>query len=138
MGQRRSSRSWVSNLADVLKEEITMARVGRFVVDPKAGAYCQITLDDGKKVIVNHDRGGFKGGRITVEVPKLFGLSSDRIFEWDLDTEHARTVLQRLTRSAQKDSAAATPLGAVVGHIQDAKSLDEMKAKFAELIRGAS
>ena len=115
-----------------------MAKVGRFVIDPKAGAYCQITLDDGKKVIVNHDKGGFKGGRITFEVPKLFGLSSDQIFAWDLDSDHARTVLQRLTQFAQKDSAAATPLGAVVGHIQDARSLDEVKAKCAELIRGAS
>jgi hypothetical protein len=39
-----------------------MAKVGRFVVDPKAGAYCQLTLDSGEKLIVNHDKGGFKGG----------------------------------------------------------------------------
>jgi hypothetical protein len=31
-----------------------MPKVGRFVTDPRAGAYCQITLDSGEKVIVNH------------------------------------------------------------------------------------
>ena len=25
----------------------TMAKVGRFVIDPKAGSYCRITLDSG-------------------------------------------------------------------------------------------
>lgn len=54
-----------------------MARVGRFVTDPKAGAYCQIVLDSGEKVIVNHDKGGFKGGWLTIEVVKFMGLSSD-------------------------------------------------------------
>jgi hypothetical protein len=42
-----------------------MAKVGRFVTDPKAGAYCQITLDSGEKIIVNHDKSGCKGGRPT-------------------------------------------------------------------------
>jgi len=115
-----------------------MAKIGRFVIDPKAGAYCQIALDDGKKVIVNHDKGGFKGGHISIEVPKMFGLSSDRIFEWNLDSDQAKAMLLELTRDSQKDSASATPLGAVVGHIQSARSLDEVKAKCAELLRGAS
>ena len=39
-----------------------MGKVGRFVSDPKEGAYCQITLDSGEKILVNHDKGGFKGG----------------------------------------------------------------------------
>jgi len=39
-----------------------MGKVGRFVSDPKAGAYCQIVLDGGEKILVNHDKGGFKGG----------------------------------------------------------------------------
>ena len=29
-----------------------MAKVGRFVTDPRAGAYCQITLDTGEKIVV--------------------------------------------------------------------------------------
>ena len=51
-----------------------MAKVGRFVTDPKAGAYCQITLDSGEKIIVNHDKGGFKGGMLTIEVLEAHGL----------------------------------------------------------------
>ena len=39
-----------------------MPKVGRFVTDPRAGAYCQITLDSGEKIIVNHEKGGFQGG----------------------------------------------------------------------------
>jgi len=39
-----------------------MGKVGRFVTDPKAGAFCQIALDSGEKVLVSHDKGGFKGG----------------------------------------------------------------------------
>jgi hypothetical protein len=41
--------------------EVTMGKVGRFVTDPKAGAFCQITLDSGEKILVSHDKGGFKG-----------------------------------------------------------------------------
>ena len=67
-----------------------MAKVGRFVTDPKAGAYCQITLDSGEKIIVNHDKGGFKGGLLTIEVSKFMGFSSDRIFVCDLDSPEGR------------------------------------------------
>jgi hypothetical protein len=35
-----------------------MPKVGRFVTDPRAGAYCRMTLDSGEKVIVNHEKGG--------------------------------------------------------------------------------
>ena len=59
-----------------------MPRVGRFVTDPRAGAYGQITLDSGEKVMVNHDKGGF---------------SSDRIWACDLDSpagQEARVVDQ--------------------------------------------
>ncbi len=31
-----------------------MPKVGRFVTDPRAGAYCQITLDGGEKLIEAH------------------------------------------------------------------------------------
>ena len=33
-----------------------MGKVGRFITDPKAGAYCQVTLDTGDKLVVNHAR----------------------------------------------------------------------------------
>jgi hypothetical protein len=67
-----------------------MAKVGRWVTDPKAGAYCKITLDSGEKVIVNHDKGGFKGGLLTIEVLKLMGLSSDRLFACNLDSPEGK------------------------------------------------
>jgi hypothetical protein len=35
-----------------------MVKVGRFVSDPRAGAYCHITLDGGEKVIVHHKDAG--------------------------------------------------------------------------------
>ena len=34
-----------------------MAKVGRFVTDPKAGSYCRITLDSGERILVSHDKG---------------------------------------------------------------------------------
>ena len=111
-----------------------MGNVGRFVVDPKAGAYCQITLDSGQKIIVNHDKGGFKGGHLTIELSKMMGLSSERIFSCDLDGAEGKAALSRLTRDVPKDSAGATPLGAFVEYIKDARSVDEVKAKCASLV----
>lgn len=43
-----------------------MAKVGPFIIDPKVGAYCRITLDSREKILVNHDKGGFKGGLLTM------------------------------------------------------------------------
>ena len=47
-----------------------MGKVGRFVSDPKAGAFCQIALDSGEKILVSHDKGGFKGGRLSIAMLK--------------------------------------------------------------------
>jgi hypothetical protein len=113
-----------------------MAKVGRFVTDPRAGAYCQITLDTGEKVIVNHEKGGFKGGLLTIEVSKLWGLSSDRIFACNLDSAHGQGVLAWLTRGTEPGSVAATPLGAAVEFIKDAGSLAEVRSKCAALMSG--
>ena len=63
-----------------------MPKVGRFVTDPRAGAYGQITLDSGEKIIVNHEKGGFKGGSLSLEKKKWMGLGSDRLFICDLDS----------------------------------------------------
>ena len=62
-----------------------MGKVGRFITDPKAGAYCQVTLDSGDKLIVNHARGGFKGGPLTIETTKWWG-GGQRIVSIDLDS----------------------------------------------------
>ena len=113
-----------------------MPKVGRFVTDPRAGAYCQITLDSSEKVIVNHDKGGFKGGLLTIEATKFMGFASDRIFACDLDSPKGQSVLAWLTRGAEPGSLAATPLGAAVEFAKDAGSLAELKTRCAELMSG--
>lgn len=113
-----------------------MPKVGRFVTDPRAGAYCQITLDSREKVIVNHDKGGFKGGLLTIEVSKFMGLSADRVFICNLDTPAGQEVLAWLTPGAEPGSLAATPLGAAVEFVRDAGTLAELKARCASLGSG--
>jgi hypothetical protein len=111
-----------------------MGKVGRFVTDPKAGAYCQLTLDSGEKIIVNHDQGGFKGGHLTIEVSKFMGFSSDRIYACDLDSPQGKAILTHLTREARPGSVAATPLGAFVEYVKDCGSVADMKTRCAALM----
>jgi hypothetical protein len=111
-----------------------MGKVGRFVTDPKAGAYCQLTLDSGEKIIVNHDQGGFKGGHLTIEVSKFMGFSSDRIYACDLDSPQGKAILTHLTREASPGSVAATPLGAFVEYVKDCGSVADMKTRCAALM----
>ena len=113
-----------------------MAKVGRFVTDPKAGAYCYVTLDGGEKVIVNHSEGSLKGGRLTVELSKLMGFSSERIFTCDLDTPEGQTIVQWLTRGAEPGSTAATPLGGLVQFVKESGTLPELRGRSAALMAG--
>jgi hypothetical protein len=110
-----------------------MGKVGRFVTDPKAGAYCQITLDSGEKIVVNHEKGGFKGGGLTIDVTKLMGFSSERIFTCDLDGPQGKAALDQLTRSARPGSVEATPLGAFVEYVKDCGSVADVKARCVSL-----
>jgi hypothetical protein len=112
-----------------------MGKVGRFVTDPKAGAYCDVTLDNGEKVTVNHEKGGFKGGQLTVEKKKWMGLSSERLFSCDLDTPSGKAAIEVLTRGALANSALATPLGAFADYVKDATSAAEVKVKCEALLR---
>jgi hypothetical protein len=112
-----------------------MAKVGRFITDPKAGAYCQITLDSGEKIIVNHDKGGFKGGNLTIETTKWWG-GGQRVFACNLDGPEGKAALSRLTRDAAEGSVQTTPLGAFVEHVKDCKSVEELKARCAALLAG--
>ena len=111
-----------------------MVKVGRFVTDPKAGAYCQIVLDSGEKIIVNHDKGGFKGGLLTIEVVKFMGFSSDRIFACALDSPEGRAALTQLTRNAKEGSIDATPLGAFVQYVKDCGSVADVKTRCEMLL----
>jgi len=111
-----------------------MAKVGRFVTDPKAGAFCQVTLDSGEKIMVNHEGSGFKDGRVTIEVLKFLGFASDRIFACDLDSPEGRAALAHLTRDARQGSVEATALGAFVAHVTSCKSAAEVKSSCAALM----
>jgi hypothetical protein len=111
-----------------------MGKVGRFVTDPRAGAYCQIVLDSGEKIIVNHDQGGFKGGWLTIEASKFMGFSSDRIFACALESPEGRAALTELTRDAREGSVETTPLGAFVQYVKDCRSVADVKTRCATLL----
>jgi hypothetical protein len=114
-----------------------MAKVGRFVTDPKAGAYCQIVLDSGEKILVNHDRGGFKGGTVAVSQVKWMGLASGETFlRLDLDGPAGKATLEQLTKGAPEGSARATPLGAVVERLRNCRSLGDVRILCSALAGG--
>ena len=111
-----------------------MGKVGRFVTDPKAGAYCQITLDSGEKILVNHDKGGFKGGSVTITEVKWWGFASgETLYEVNLDGPDGKAALARLTKGAPEGSARATPLGAFVDYVKDCASMAEVRARCAQI-----
>jgi hypothetical protein len=114
-----------------------MGKVGRFITDPKAGAYCQIVLDSGEKILVNHDKGGFKGGRLDISQSKWLGLSGETVFECDLDSAAGRAALAHLTRGVDPQSVRATPLGAFVEYVKDCKDVADVKARCAALMAQA-
>jgi hypothetical protein len=113
-----------------------MGKVGRFITDPKAGAYCDVTLDNGDKITVNHDKGGFKGGHVSLEKKKWMGLGSERLFVCDLDAPTGKAALARLTQGTPVDSVRATPLGAFAEYVKDCKSADDVKSKCEALLAG--
>jgi hypothetical protein len=113
-----------------------MGKVGRFVTDPKAGAYCQIALDSGEKIMVNHDKGDLKGGRLTVHTVKWFGLgSSEVLLTLDLEQSPGQRALARLTAGAPEGSSRATPIGALVEYVKDCQSAEEVRSRCAALGR---
>jgi hypothetical protein len=111
-----------------------MGKVGRWVTDPKAGAYCKIALGGGETIIVNHEKGGFNGGWLSIERVKFMGLSSDRVFACNLDSEEGKTALRFLTRDATERSLDATPLGAFVKYVQSSQTVEEVKARCRSLM----
>jgi hypothetical protein len=120
-----------------------MSKVGRVIKDPKAGTYCQITLDDGSKITANHETAVAGRGRLSLEVSKWMGLSAERIFTCDLATPDGEAALVHLMASARRDDAPSdvarggvppvTPLGALVHYVKDARSVDEVKARCEHL-----
>ena len=111
-----------------------MGKVGRFVTDPKAGAYCQITLDSGDKIMVSHDKGGFKGGSLVITQVKWMGLGSgEMLFTCDLDGPAGQAALASLTKGVEPGSARATPLYAFVEYVKDCRDLAHVKTKCAAI-----
>lgn len=111
-----------------------MAKVGRFVTDPKARTCCYVTLDGGEKVIVNHSEARLSGGLLTVELSKLMGFSAECIFTCDLDTPKGQAIVQWLTLGAAPGSAAATPLGGLVEFVKEAGTLSNLRSRCAGLM----
>ena len=112
-----------------------MGKVGRFITDPKAGAYCQVTLDSGDKIVVNHAKGGFKGGALTIETTKWWG-GGQRLVTVDLDSAQGRAALAKLTAGMSQESALATPLGAFAAYVKDCASVNDVKARCEALLGG--
>ena len=111
-----------------------MAKVGRWVTDPKAGAYCTLTFNTGEKIVINHDKGGFKGGWIVIERLKFFGFSSERVFACHLDGEEGKAALTSITGDVEPRSLDATPLGAFVKYVKNSESVAEVKARCGALM----
>jgi hypothetical protein len=112
-----------------------MAKVGRFVTDPKAGWYCRITLDSGDRILVSHDKGGFGGGSVTIQEVRWWGFASgESLFACDLESAEGRRLRARLVEGAPPGSARATPLGALVEYVKRCRSLNEVKAACEALL----
>ena len=109
-----------------------MSKIGRFVTTSQ-GAHCEIVLDSGERIIVNHDRGTFTGEWLTVEALRLIGSGTDRLFARALDNAEGRAVVAALARPGE-----ATALGAFVRYVEDCRSVAEVKARCARLVRAAA
>jgi hypothetical protein len=112
----------------------SMTKVGRFITDPRAGASCYITLDSGEKVVVNHHKGGFRGGSLSIKEVKWWGFGSGATLFWcDLDSPAGRAALWRLIGEAHRGAVEATPLGGLVAYVRDCGSVTEVRGKCEQL-----
>jgi len=121
-----------------LDEEAAMTKIGTFVIDPRAGSYCNITLDSGDRVMVSHDQGGFKGGTLTVLETRWWGFATgETLLTCNLDSAEGKAAMARLTQGVDPKSARATPLGAFVYALAESKSLADARARCTALLGGA-
>jgi hypothetical protein len=89
-----------------------MAKMGRFVTDPKAGAYCRITLDSGDRILVSHDKGGFGGGSVTIQEVRWWGFASgETLFACDLESAEGRRLRAASSRARPRAVLAQRPSG---------------------------
>jgi hypothetical protein len=112
-----------------------MGKVGRFVTDSKAGAYCRVTLESGEKILVNHDRGETARGSLVIQEIRWWGLAvGDTLLRCDLERNDGQQLLARLIRTPPPTSGRATAIGALVDYVKDCRSVSEVRAKCAALM----
>jgi hypothetical protein len=114
-----------------------MSKVGHLVTDPKVGAYCQITLDSGDKILVSHDTPSPTSGTLTVAEVKWWGFGSGAtLLSCALHTPEGRTALDALAQGAAAPGARPAPLPALIERLRPCRSLDEVRAVCAALRGG--
>jgi hypothetical protein len=75
-------------------------------------------------------RAGFAGGSVTIQRVRWWGFASgETMLRCDLDSGEGRRILTRLVQGTTHGSARATPLGAFVDYVKDARSVREVKTK---------
>jgi hypothetical protein len=114
-----------------------MAKVGRFVINPSVGSYCSIRLDSGERILVCHEKAGTVPDSVTIQELRWWGFASgDTLLRSDLQDAEGQRILARLVAGAPPGSARATPLGAFVEYVKDARSVAEARTKCAALLEG--
>lgn len=101
-----------------------MVKIGRVITDPSVGTYCRLTLPGGEKLLVSHETQG-KHGKLSVALVKLWGFSSEPIFDCSLDTPEGQALAARLAAGA---AGAGTPLDALVHRLAQCDSLAAARA----------
>jgi hypothetical protein len=114
-----------------------MSQVGHPVSNPTGGLYCQVRLDSGDRLLVNHDKTSLDSGQLTIERLKWLGFGSEPIFTLDLATAQGRAALGRLTGAAAAGSGAATPIGALCDYIKGCRNLEEVRQRCEALTAAA-
>ena len=114
-----------------------MGKVEMFITDSSSGGYCTIILDSGEKIVISHDKGGFRGGLLTIAAERMKGLASDRIFACDLDSAGGKAALRQLTLAAPQRSVDATPVGAFAKYVKECRSAADVATKCAALMTEA-
>lgn len=110
--------------------------VGPYRTGP-SGAYCEIGLANGQKIIVSHDKGpGFTGGRLTIEHSRLLGFNTQLIFSCDLDSVDGKAALEYISRDGSGAPARIAPLIAFVRHVKDCASVADVRRICSGLIHG--
>ena len=111
-----------------------MAKIGPWVKNRKGGESCKLKFDNGQRIVIKHDKGGFKTGWLTIDRLTFFHVHSERVFACNLDSEEGKSALGYLTRDVEPKSLDATPLGAFVKYLKSSTSVEEVKGRCRSLM----